>query len=223
MAISWLISIPESLRMKLRQTQSWSLSHRKPVRLRLSLCIASSVWTISLDEQELHSLKLTDMSEQLFDELGAGLDEAVERGDLPNPGKKPEEVSQRNDTDSKSYIWALRSRLVELGYLGESAKNRSSSGIDQALTNAVKRFQRDVGEEQDRWAGPVTWRVLQCLLSFEDEQEPRHWKLKVPFQESPAVARAAWLRLWVMGFFVKNRNAVKDDWKNSKLKFNASM
>jgi len=163
------------------------------------------------------------MSEQLFDELGYGLDEAVARGDLPNPAEKPEDTSKRNDTDSKSYIWALRSRLVELGYLGESAKNRSSSGTDQAFTNAVKRFQRDVGEEQDRWAGPVTWRVLQCLVSFEDEQEPRHWKLKVPFQESPAVARAAWLRLRVMGFFVKNRNSAKDDWKNSKLKFNASM
>lgn len=163
------------------------------------------------------------MSEQLFDELAAGLDQSVERGDLPNPGAKPSEKGTPNDTDSHSYIWALRTRLADLGYLGENTGNRSSVSTDPAFMHAVKRFQRDVGELQDRWAGPVTWRVLQCLVSFEDMQEPRNWNLKVPLHESPAVARAAWLRLWVMGFFVDGRNARDADWKKSKLRFNATI
>jgi hypothetical protein len=154
------------------------------------------------------------MSEQLFDELGSGLDEAVARGDLPNPGAWLGGRGTRNDADSRGYVWALRTRLVDLGYLGDNIDNRSSSNTDKVFISAVRRFQRDVGEEtlllQDGWVGPKTWRILQCLVSFEDEQEPRSWGINVQLSESPAVARAAYLRLWVMGFF--------EDWKSSKLK-----
>ena len=153
------------------------------------------------------------MSEQSFNELGAGLDEAIARGDLPNPGARPGDEGTRNDTDSQGYIWAVRTRLIDLGYLGDTLDNRCSSGTDQAFIAATRRFQREVGEEtllSDGWAGPKTWRVLQCLVSFEDAQEPRKWGIDAGFRESPAVARAAYLRLWVMGFF--------EDWKSTKLR-----
>lgn len=152
------------------------------------------------------------MPEQLLEQLTAGLDEAVERRDLPNPAPQPRAGDVRNDADSASYVWALRTRLIDLGYLGDSPDNRDAAATNNAFVNAATRFQRDVGGEvlkRDGWLGPKSWRILQCLFSFEDEQEPRKWQLGIALSESPAVARAAYLRLWVMGFF--------DDWNEYKL------
>jgi hypothetical protein len=165
------------------------------------------------------------MSEQLFNELGKGLDDAIACGVLPNPGAPPGAKGTRNDTDSRSYILALRTRLIDLGYLEDSDGNRNSAVTDQDFIAAVECFQREVGGDtlkQDGWAGPKTWGVLQCLVSFEDEQEPRNWEFKISFHNNPAVARAAWLRLWVMGFFVDGENAREKDWERSKLGFKAS-
>jgi hypothetical protein len=153
------------------------------------------------------------VAEPDLDALSEGLDEAVSQGHLPNPGAQPlADDSHRNAIDSRAYIWALRTRLIALGYLGEKA-NRDSDQIDPRFVKAVRRFQGDIGDEsilQDGWAGPKTWQVMQSLVSFEDAQEPRHWQLDTDFGTSAAVARAAYLRLWVMGFF--------DDWKRHKLR-----
>ena len=145
--------------------------------------------------------------------LTRGLDDAVARSHLPNPAenKRVQEVS-RNASDSRSYIWALRSRLIALGYLGKK-DNRDLDEADPRFAKAVRRFQRDAGDPEillDGWAGPVTWRALQCLVSFEDRQEPQHWPIETDYASNPAVARAAYLRLWVMGFF--------DDWKRHRLR-----
>jgi hypothetical protein len=146
-------------------------------------------------------------------ELSSGLDEAVQLSHLPNPAKI-ESVLEigRNASDSRSYIWALRSRLIALGYLGKE-DNQDIAEADSRFVKAVRRFQRDVGDPQillDGWAGPVTWRALQCLVSFEDKQEPLHWPVETDYASSPAIARAAYLRLWVMGFF--------DNWKRHRLR-----
>lgn len=164
--------------------------------------------------------------EQLFDNLGAGLDEAVARGDLPNPGKRLTEASKRNESDSKSYIKALRTRLVDLGYLEDTGGNRTSGGTDQKFITAVESFQEEVGSQTlklDGWAGPKSWIVLQRLVSFEDKDEPRSWNFLVSLKNNPAVVRAAWLRLWVMGFFVAGKNAKEKEWKRSKLGYKPSI
>lgn len=164
--------------------------------------------------------------EQLFDNLGAGLDEAVACGYLPDPGKKLAEPSKRNESNSKSYIKALRTRLVGLGYLKDPHTNRTSGDTDQELITAVESFQKEVGSQTlklDGWAGPKSWIVLQRLFSFEDKDEPRNWDFPVPLKNNPAVARAAWLRLWVMGFFVAGQNAKEKDWTRSKLGYKPSI
>lgn len=153
------------------------------------------------------------MAESDLAKLTRGLDDAVKRSHLPNPAEnsRVQEVS-RNASDSRSYIWALRSRLIALGYLGIK-DNRDLDQADPRFAKAVRRFQRDVGDPQillDGWAGPVTWRAMQCLVSFEDKQEPLHWPIETDYANSPAVARAAYLRLWVMGFF--------GDWKRHRLR-----
>lgn len=58
--------------------------------------------------------------------------------------------------------------------------------------------------------GECYGRILQSLASFEDCQEPEHWQIHTPLEDCEAVARAAWLRLYVMGFF--------SNWKKHKLK-----
>lgn len=172
--------------------------------------------------------------DELYVELAAGLDEAVGLGHLPNPGVRPGADETRNDTDSRSYIKALRSRLVDLGYLEETNGNRTSGKPDPEFIKAVERFQSEVGKETlrlDGWAGPKTWTVLQQLVSFEDKHEPRSWDHQILLNESPAVARAAWLRLWVMGFFVEQRkpddkereSRQKEAWDTSRLRFSATM
>lgn len=153
------------------------------------------------------------MAEVDLQTLSGGLDYAIEEGHLPDPGARPRPAQlSPNDADSRAYIWALRTRMVALGYLGEKG-NRESDRVDRRLVDAIRRFQRDIGDPaviQDGWAGPVTWRVLQSLTSFEEGQDPESWAIETEFATCPAIARAVWLRLWVMGFF--------EDWSRSRLK-----
>lgn len=153
------------------------------------------------------------MAEAPLDALCHGLDRAIVDGHLPDPAHDAiAATSERNAADSRAYIWALRTRLIALGYLGER-DNRDAETIDARFVAAVRRFQRDIGAQDlvaDGWAGPRTWRVLQALAGFEDAQHPADWGLGVDPARCPAVARAAYLRLWVMGFF--------DGWRRHRLR-----
>lgn len=153
------------------------------------------------------------MTEAPLAELCRGLDRAIGDGHLPDPAHGAiTTTSARNAADSRAYIWALRTRLIALGYLGER-DNRDAPTIDDRFVAAVRRFQGDIGAQDlvaDGWAGPRTWRVLQALVGFEDAQHPVDWGLCVDPTRCPAVARAAYLRLWVMGFF--------DGWKRHRLR-----
>ncbi len=157
------------------------------------------------------------MPESDLTELAEQLDRSVAAGHLPDPAYNPWIAGiSRNAADSRAYLWALRSRLIALGYLGEKG-NRHSDQIDPRFVAAVRRFQGDIGERAlraDGWAGPKTWAVLQSLVSFEDGQEPRFWNLGIELEDCPAVARAAYLRLWVMGFF--------PDWERFRLRTNVA-
>ena len=133
--------------------------------------------------------------------FGAGLDAAVDERHLPNPT-----VASHNPnySDSSAYIRAIRARLIELGYLGER-ENRSVENPDAVLIKKVKYFQKDAGIKEDGWAGPKTWRVLECLVSFENEQDPEQWggvwQTPENLLSNQAVLRGVYCRLYTMGFF----------------------
>jgi len=137
-----------------------------------------------------------------FDFLASSMDEACERGHLPNPSQKILSAEETNSANTESYILAIRSRLIDLGYLGESTENRSKRSLDDRLKIAIKNFQREARLIEDAWVGPLTWKTLQQLVSFEDEQDPAFWRDEL-LRDSPqpAVLRAVYLRLYALGFF----------------------
>ena len=110
----------------------------------------------------------------IIDKLGRGLDASVSKHYLPNATLASDNP---NKTDSSAYIRAIRARLIELGYLGEGHKlaNRHNPQTDRILIKKIKQFQHDAGITQDGWAGKLTWRVLECLVSFENQQSPALW------------------------------------------------
>ena len=80
-----------------------------------------------------------------FDFLASSMDEACERGHLPNPSHRILLEEETNSANTESYILAIRSRLIDLGYLGESTENRSKKSLDKRLKNAIRKFQKDAG------------------------------------------------------------------------------
>ncbi len=138
--------------------------------------------------------------------LGDSLDLAVAKRHLPNPALVDGSPNQ-HIYDSKAYLKALRSRLIDLGYLSEGfgKRNRRRFRVERAFVRAIKTFQQEAGLLPDGWAGPRTWQVMNCLVSFENDQEATNWALehldKADICENPAVHRAIYLRLYAMGFF----------------------
>jgi hypothetical protein len=146
-----------------------------------------------------------------LDDLGVALDEATLAAQLPNPGLESADarrLEERNRFDSAAYIIVLRKRLIKLGYMGDSRRNRESPGVDAVFLKAVRGFQVEAGLQCDAWAGPKTWKLLQQLVSFEDEQVVGQWSVALT---APAVLRAAHLRLYTLGFM---------DWRRDRLKTN---
>jgi hypothetical protein len=147
---------------------------------------------------------VSDPSFAFMQKLGGALDDATSKHHLPNPA---ETSSNPNQSDTGAYIRAVRARLIELGYLGvgKKASNRVKAYSDSILIKKIKRFQQDVGLKVDGWAGAKTWQVLECLMSFENQQTLSHWQQvwQCPntMQSNPAVMRAAYCRLYAMGFF----------------------
>lgn len=139
-----------------------------------------------------------------FGGLGLALDQASQKGLLPDPGQVVANTQDNNQPDTRAYILALGARLIDLGYVRDTPRNRTKNVMDPYLQNSIKKFQRDAGLDIDSWAGPKTWKTLQQLVSFEDEQNPGTWELledRAGSLDSPAVLRAVYLRLYVLGFF----------------------
>lgn len=147
---------------------------------------------------------MADIVLEFMKNFGAGLDAAVGERHLPNPTLAS---VHRHETDSSAYIRAIRARLIELGYLGEGDKltNRRTEKLDPVLIKKIKRFQKEAGIEEDGWAGPETWQVLECLVSFENQQDPARWSEVWETPENllsnQAVMRGVYCRLYTMGFF----------------------
>ena len=142
------------------------------------------------------------LNQPAIDILASSLDEASEGGHLPNPNLVIDHVDETNKANTKSYILAIRARLIDLGYLGESPKNRSHPTLDGRLKKAIRKFQREAGLEEDAWVGDITWQALQQLVSFEDDQNPQNWRKELLSDLSgPAIRRAVYLRLYSFGFF----------------------
>jgi len=136
-----------------------------------------------------------------YDDMASLFDEAINNGQLPNPGLKVE-IDESNKANTSAYIQVIRSRLIDLGYIGDTTDNRSRIEIDTALKKAIRKFQTEAGLEViDSWAGPKTFKVLQQLVSFEEEQDPLNWKTLISRLDLPAINRAVYLRLYTLGFF----------------------
>lgn len=155
---------------------------------------------------------MADAEIEFMENFGAGLDAAVGERHLPNPGQ---DSKNPNETDSSAYIRAIRARLIELGYLGEGIKflNRRNEKLDSVLEKKIKRFQKEAGLAEDGWAGPKTWGVLECLVSFENQQNPERWRevweTTEIFLSNKAVLRGVYCRLYALGFFA--------DWKRNRI------
>jgi peptidoglycan hydrolase-like protein with peptidoglycan-binding domain len=143
-----------------------------------------------------------DLGLNAYDFLASSLDEACKGGHLPNPSLKIASAEDNNSVDADTYILAIRSRLIDLGYLGESKDNRSKISLDKKLKNAIRKFQQEAGLKNDAWVGRKTWGALQQLVSFEDGQDPDNWRKELKENLSqPAILRAVYLRLYALGFF----------------------
>ncbi len=143
---------------------------------------------------------------ELFDAIADNLDAATTAGHLPRVETVRQDIKTRNNQDSTAFIRVIRTRLIALGYLGDKLKNISQEQVDVAFTRAVSKFQRDTGLTKDAWLGPVSWKKLQQLASFDDDQDPALWNLE---PTNPAVLRALYLRLYTFGLM---------QWKRDKLK-----
>lgn len=138
----------------------------------------------------------------LPDGLANWLDDAVAARQLPELLPDTADPARINDADSALYVRAARSRLASLGYL--EAGEAKLEVVTPAFTEAVRRFQREVGfrgEAVDGWIGPETKARLQQLVSFEESQDVAAWgAIGVHPEAYPAVARAVYLRLYALGF-----------------------
>ncbi|PSV49998.1 hypothetical protein [Photobacterium indicum] len=149
--------------------------------------------------------------------LGDQLDDALAKGQLPDPSA-PVKIGTPNEMDSAAYRKVVRQRLISLGYLKRGYLcNSSSCRVDEHFIIAVKQFQREIGTRSDGWLGPKSWRMLDSLVSFENEQDPALWlqswrgtvvppSHRLDIATNSAVQRATYLRLYTMGFFDSTPN-----------------
>lgn len=163
-------------------------------------------------------------------EFGSAMDDAVKERQLPNPGMGSD-AAKSNESDSDAYLKALRERMIRLGYLNAGGTDASADHpirdehgrVKPVIVEAIKRFQCDIWPDkeqmQDGWLGPKSWLVSQCLVSFEDNQDPREWQklweTDLSLLQCNAVIRAVYLRLSSLGFFAGgNRPSVpaNDGW-----------
>lgn len=132
-------------------------------------------------------------------DLAALLDQATQAGHLPDPWQAVQaDLSDANRANSELYIRALRSRLHVLGYTDDKELKRGD--LTPTLSAAILSFQHDAALKPDGWAGPDTKQRLQQLVSFEEEQDPETWDIDKDPGDLTAVQRAAYLRLYTLGF-----------------------
>ena len=74
-----------------------------------------------------------DLGLNAYDFLASSLDDACKGGHLPNPSLKIASAEDANSVDADTYILAIRSRLIDLCYLGESKDNRSNKFLEKKL------------------------------------------------------------------------------------------
>jgi len=94
-----------------------------------------------------------------------------------------------------SLLPALRDRLFRLGYL---KTRKETSGIDEALTAAIRQMQSEAGLSVDGWVGAETWTALQELFAFDPSTNIERWIDQTGW--SDALHRAVYLRLISFGY-----------------------
>jgi len=94
----------------------------------------------------------------------------------------------------------IAERLNLLGYLNDLSDADGAAGSPTRLRFllALEDFQAEAGLDADAWAGPVTWRALQQLVTFEVATAVGNW-FDPEQQPRPALVRAIRLRLFALG------------------------
>lgn len=135
-------------------------------------------------------------------ELGGWLDDACKDRQLPDPHLDTSGATEHNKANSAMYLRVVCSRLKSLGYLDPN--EATTDILSPTISKAITEFQLDAGfsgTDVDGWSGPKTFRRLQQLVSFEEEQNPATWGwLGEDPGRFPALCRAVYLRLYTLGF-----------------------
>jgi len=118
----------------------------------------------------------------------------------------PSDASSTITDNNRIRGMVIAERLWLLGYLKApsraAAKDQFSTENRQTnFVPAVRAFQKDMGLLVDDWPGPITWQILDKLISFENGKLDSDW-LENP-EKYPGVLRAAQCRLHVLGLAVK--------------------
>ena len=101
-----------------------------------------------------------------------------------------------------SLVPVLRDRLFRLGYL---KTRKELDGVDEALTNAIRRMQEEAGLTVDGWVGMQTWSALQELFAFEPSTHLERWIGQTGM--TTALHRGVFLRLISLGFIPNKTTA----------------
>lgn len=142
--------------------------------------------------------KALDLLDQYgrLDKLLAGAEERGVLDGLPNSA----EATRRENMEVRGQV--IAERLWLLGYLFAADKYDARQAFSGGHRNtrflpAVRAFQQDIGLKVDEWPGPITWKTLEQLVSFENDNLAPCW-LESP-EKFPALIRAAQSRLHILG------------------------
>lgn len=165
----------------------------------------------ALDKYQLPKLEELPAPER-YDEILNVIEKADTEGAIA-PLPEAQEFVHSGDL-FESRVLTIRTRLYLMGYL---SRNNKSSKTDKKLKEAILNFQAEAGLKQDSWVGRKTWTALQELVSFEHPSNLEKW-----FNNngvSPALVRAAKLRLFVLGFLPSKQSKDETKLKEALKKF----
>lgn len=133
-----------------------------------------------------------------YGDIEAMLQAAERQGIVEIPAN--DAVEARSGASNRIRDPVIAERLNLLGYLEDPADVDGDAGSTarSRFLAAIEAFQAEAGLDADAWAGPVTWRALQQLVTFEVATAVGKW-FDPEQQPRPALVRALRLRLFALG------------------------
>lgn len=149
-----------------------------------------------LPEPEALASKAAAMSD--YGDIETMLVAAERRGIVEIPANDP--VAARSGVCNRIRDPVVAERLHLLGYLRDPKDVNGAAGSPSRtrFLDAIEAFQAEAGLDVDAWTGPVTWRALQQLVTFEVTTAVELW-FDAEQRPRPALIRALRLRLFALG------------------------